>query len=200
MSAHRTIQPQPTTRAPIAPQADRARRYRRPTPRASAAPSHAADVKVEGLTTGDAGFDAGSTPAPVVINLCNDATSCATNTYRQLVLVSISPQHLWACEGGREVSSTAVTTGATVDHDRRRSVVPGAGQATRPLRRLVPATATTCFTGCRLTATSACTTHPGRRCHSDPRTIRNTVRTAACMCPQPRWPGYTAGRASVTPW
>ncbi|WP_375479343.1 L,D-transpeptidase [uncultured Jatrophihabitans sp.] len=83
------------------------------------APSHAdASVRIEGLTGRDAGFGAGSTPAPVVVHLGDDTTSCATNTYQHLVLVSISKQHLWACEGGRQVDETAVTTGATVDDDQ----------------------------------------------------------------------------------
>lgn len=75
-------------------------------------------VKVEGLSGAAAGFDAGATPPPVVVNLGDDAVSCASNTYRQLLLVSISKQHLWACEGGKQVNSSAVTTGATVDHDQ----------------------------------------------------------------------------------
>jgi lipoprotein-anchoring transpeptidase ErfK/SrfK len=84
----------------------------------STSSTRAAGVQVEGLTAGEAGFDAGSTPAPVVINLGDDGVSCATNTYRRLVLVSISRQHLWACQGGRQVSDAPVTTGATIDNDQ----------------------------------------------------------------------------------
>ena len=81
-------------------------------------PAAAKGVQVEGLTSQDAGFDAGTTPEPVVIRLGNDAASCATNTFHQLVLVSISKQHLWACDGNRQVDSTAVTTGKSIDHDQ----------------------------------------------------------------------------------
>jgi lipoprotein-anchoring transpeptidase ErfK/SrfK len=85
----------------------------------AAAPSGSSgSLRVEGLTGDDAGFEAGSTPAPVAINLGDDAASCATNTYQHLVLVSISKQHLWACEVGKQVDDTAVTTGATVDNDQ----------------------------------------------------------------------------------
>lgn len=47
----------------------------------------------------------------------DDATSCAGNHYAQLVLVSISRQHLWACEGQKQVNSTPVTTGETDNGD-----------------------------------------------------------------------------------
>lgn len=82
--------------------------------------SGAGPVQVEGLTTGAAGFAAGAAPppTPVVLSLGDDAVSCATNSYRQLVLVSISKQHLWACEGGKQVTSVAVTTGRTLDNDQ----------------------------------------------------------------------------------
>jgi lipoprotein-anchoring transpeptidase ErfK/SrfK len=83
------------------------------------APSRAAGgVQIEGLTNNGAGFRAAATPAPVVITLGSDVTSCATNTYRRLLLVSISRQHLWACDGSRQVNSTPVTTGKLVDHDQ----------------------------------------------------------------------------------
>lgn len=75
-------------------------------------------VQIEGLTHNDAGFRAGSTPTPVNITLGSDVTSCATNTYRRLVLVSISRQRLWACDGSQQVNSTPVTTGKVVDHDQ----------------------------------------------------------------------------------
>jgi lipoprotein-anchoring transpeptidase ErfK/SrfK len=70
---------------------------------------------VEGLTGGDA-FGAGATPAPVVISLGDDGMS--QNTYGRLVLVSISRQHLWTCQGSMQVRDAAVTTGATVDNDQ----------------------------------------------------------------------------------
>ena len=77
-------------------------------------------VQVEGRPTGASGFRAPSTPpaAPVVVSLGDDGISCATNANQQLLVVSISKQHLWACEGGKQVNSTAVTTGATVDNDQ----------------------------------------------------------------------------------
>jgi hypothetical protein len=56
--------------------------------------------------------------APAHLSLGDDAVSCAVNHYRKLVLVSIRRQHLWACDGAREVASTAVTTGKVVDHDQ----------------------------------------------------------------------------------
>ncbi len=94
-------------------------------PAAITAGTHAAAtptrVQVEGLNTGDdAEFGAASTPAPVpvVINLGAEPTSCLNNIYPQLVLVSISKQRLWACQGAKQVNSTPVTTGATVDSDQ----------------------------------------------------------------------------------
>ena len=75
-------------------------------------------MQVEGLDKASAQFAAGVTPAPVVVSTTDDGISCATNPYSQLVLVSISKQHLWACEGHREVDSTPVTTGKTVDNDQ----------------------------------------------------------------------------------
>ncbi|MGI8880124.1 MAG: L,D-transpeptidase [Jatrophihabitans sp.] len=39
------------------------------------------------------------------------------NTRYQLVLVSITAQHLWMCAHARQVYSTAVTTGAVAKHD-----------------------------------------------------------------------------------
>jgi lipoprotein-anchoring transpeptidase ErfK/SrfK len=50
--------------------------------------------------------------------LGDDAINCATNDYSRLVVVSISHQHLWACEGARQVRSTAVTTGKITDNDQ----------------------------------------------------------------------------------
>ena len=88
-------------------------------PPRSAATSGA--VTVEGRPTDAAAFHAAATPsaAPIVISLGNDdATSCTGNQYRQLVLVSISHQHLWACQRQRQVNSTAVTTGETDNGDQ----------------------------------------------------------------------------------
>ena len=78
----------------------------------------AAAAVVEGSAAGH-GFAAGSTPAPVVIKLKTDTiTSCAGSPFAKLLLVSISQQHLWACQGGRQVNSVPVTTGSVVDHDQ----------------------------------------------------------------------------------
>ena len=52
---------------------------------------------------------------PVVVRHEVEAANCSANGYRQLVLVSISSQHAWMCEGHRQVYSTPVTTGATFD-------------------------------------------------------------------------------------
>ena len=92
-----------------------------PAARAAARPgsgSTAGGVQVEGLTGSGTDFRAGSTPAPIAVTLGTDARSCATNTYRKLVIVSISKQHLWACEGAKQVNSTPVTTGKVVGHDQ----------------------------------------------------------------------------------
>jgi lipoprotein-anchoring transpeptidase ErfK/SrfK len=62
-------------------------------------------------------ISASVTPRPVTITLGDDAVSCLTNTYRKLVLVSITKQHLWACADHRQVNSTAVTTGASGSND-----------------------------------------------------------------------------------
>jgi lipoprotein-anchoring transpeptidase ErfK/SrfK len=76
-----------------------------------------ASVRVEGAE--DSRFAAGSTPAPVVINVNSDAvTSCASNTYTQLILVSISRQRLWACDGSKQVNGSPVTTGSVVNNDQ----------------------------------------------------------------------------------
>ncbi len=51
----------------------------------------------------------------VAVRPGSDVTACAGNTtYARLVLVSISEQHLWACEGRKQVNTTPVTTGASV--------------------------------------------------------------------------------------
>jgi|GEM_PF-1828094 len=39
-------------------------------------------------------------------------TVCSTNTKSQLILVNITQQHLWACQGPEQVYDSAVTTGA----------------------------------------------------------------------------------------
>jgi hypothetical protein len=74
---------------------------------------------LEGVTGGNAQYQPGSTPAPLVIKLKTDGpTSCATNRYAKLILVSISRQHLWACQGSTQVNSSPVTTGKITDGDQ----------------------------------------------------------------------------------
>lgn len=43
----------------------------------------------------------------------SEPTACAHNTKATYVLVDISAQHAWMCDGARQVNSSAVTTGAT---------------------------------------------------------------------------------------
>jgi lipoprotein-anchoring transpeptidase ErfK/SrfK len=94
----------------------------RSTVRVAGAPAPAgagfAGTQVAGLGADHAGYRAGLTPSPVVVALGADETTCARNTYAQLVLVSISRQHLWACAGARQVNSSAVTTGKVLDNDQ----------------------------------------------------------------------------------
>jgi lipoprotein-anchoring transpeptidase ErfK/SrfK len=42
-----------------------------------------------------------------------NASACASNTISQLIVVSISQRHLWACDNATEVYNTAVITGNT---------------------------------------------------------------------------------------
>ena len=74
-------------------------------------------VDVEGRTSSEAAFTRGSSPKPVVISLAADENTCADNAYAQRLIVSIDKQHLWACDGHRQVLQTPVTTGATAHHD-----------------------------------------------------------------------------------
>lgn len=71
------------------------------------------------LTTGTERYGPGATPAPLVVTLPDDdATSCAANTLSRLIVVSIRHQHMWVCEGRREVNESPITTGKSVDHDQ----------------------------------------------------------------------------------
>lgn len=84
-----------------------------------AAAANRRGTQFEGLTGDATQYQPGSTPAPIVINLKADRlTSCATNTYAQLILVSISQQHLWACQGSQQVNSSPITTGKMTDGDQ----------------------------------------------------------------------------------
>lgn len=89
-------------------------------PRQSAAsPAAVRQLQAEGFTSGESGFRAGATPAPAVIHVNSDAVrSCVQNTYRKLILVSLKSQHLWVCEGHRQVMDTPVTTGRTDNGDQ----------------------------------------------------------------------------------
>lgn len=78
-------------------------------------PSRGHGATVEGLTGDAARYRAGLTPAPIVVDLGTDVSSCGQNPYPTLLLVSISQQRLWACEGARQVDTTAVTTGRLTD-------------------------------------------------------------------------------------
>src|SRR5579875_602639 len=76
-------------------------------------------VQTEGFSSGESGYRAGATPAPVVLHLkSDDVSSCAQNTYSKLILVSVQSQHLWACQGHRQVSETPITTGRTDNGDQ----------------------------------------------------------------------------------
>jgi lipoprotein-anchoring transpeptidase ErfK/SrfK len=68
-------------------------------------------TQVDGLDAATSKYQQGTAPAPVTIQLAGDVTSCSGNQYAQLILVSISKQHLWACAQQKQVSTSAVTTG-----------------------------------------------------------------------------------------
>jgi lipoprotein-anchoring transpeptidase ErfK/SrfK len=90
----------------------------RPVKLAAATPKHATAAGAEGQTAGTRRYKPAATPTSQQIQLPADsATSCGGNQYDQLILVSISAQHLWVCEGSRQVNQTAVTTGNTDQHD-----------------------------------------------------------------------------------
>jgi lipoprotein-anchoring transpeptidase ErfK/SrfK len=60
-----------------------------------------------------------ASPTPPVENIqaAPDSTACLTNTAPTLVLVSISQQHVWMCQGRVQVNSTPATTGEVVNGD-----------------------------------------------------------------------------------
>lgn len=62
---------------------------------------------------GAAGTEQPANRATSVTVAADDGLACADNGHRQLVLVSVSAQHLWACNFRREVTQTPVTTGAS---------------------------------------------------------------------------------------
>jgi lipoprotein-anchoring transpeptidase ErfK/SrfK len=55
--------------------------------------------------------------APVQAGTETDSTACLRNTVAKFVLVSISKQHVWMCQGSRQVYATAATTGEVADGD-----------------------------------------------------------------------------------
>jgi L,D-transpeptidase catalytic domain len=70
-------------------------------------------------TPAPSGTPTPTAPAPPVqmINLKSDSSPCQTNTASQFVLVSISAQQAWMCQGTEQVNSTPVTTGNVSAHD-----------------------------------------------------------------------------------
>ena len=86
----------------------------KPTHRASAAESAAPArvVVTSGAAAPAAATPAATTPAPVTLAVGQDSTRCLDNTSGRLALVSISQQHVWMCDGPKQVYSTSATTGA----------------------------------------------------------------------------------------
>lgn len=83
--------------------------------RSAAEGRHTHGTAAPGTTARPRHHRAAGNASPVVVRHEVEAAHCAANAYRQLVLVSISSQHAWMCEGHRQVYSTPVTTGATFD-------------------------------------------------------------------------------------
>lgn len=78
-------------------------------------PPAAGPVHVEGAEADFTHFQPGATPtaAPVIARRMTESDSCAGNGYARLVLVDLSRQHAWMCDGQRQVYTTAVTSGAS---------------------------------------------------------------------------------------
>jgi hypothetical protein len=53
-----------------------------------------------------------ATPPTIVLGQLMDTTACSGNTAPTLVVVSISLQHVWMCQGRSQVDSSPATTGA----------------------------------------------------------------------------------------
>lgn len=88
------------------------------TQRTPATPS-AATVNQSPRRSAAAWRPAGTTPAVQRLTLPADhVSSCVQNSYRQLILVSVTQQHLWVCQGHRQINDTPVTTGRTVNGDQ----------------------------------------------------------------------------------
>jgi len=58
-----------------------------------------------------------STAPAAQISVEDDSTVCLSNHASSLVLVSISKQHAWMCQGHKQVNSTPVTTGELAHDD-----------------------------------------------------------------------------------
>ena len=101
-----------------------------------AAQGHRGTVTVEGRSAQDANYRPGDTPAPVVVQLGSDVTSCSDNTYSKLLLVSVSQQHLWACQGQKAGELHAGDDrGEGAPPADAAGLVAGAGQAAQPVPR-----------------------------------------------------------------
>jgi lipoprotein-anchoring transpeptidase ErfK/SrfK len=67
------------------------------------------------LTTNAPRTSVPATPPTIVLSQLMDSTACSGNAAPTLVVVSISLQHVWMCQGHSQVDTSAATTGA-VDH------------------------------------------------------------------------------------
>lgn len=85
-------------------------------PTGSAAGALAAAVVADATLVEHEALPSASPSAGTIIEIADEATPCAGND-GQLVLVSISAQHLWACDDDQDVTSTGVTTGRDSDDD-----------------------------------------------------------------------------------
>jgi lipoprotein-anchoring transpeptidase ErfK/SrfK len=89
--------------------------------RVTAATQPAADrARTSALQTNAPLTSAPATPPTIVLGQLRDSTACRGNTDRTLVVVSISLQHVWMCQGRSQVDSSAATTGAV----NRENVTP----------------------------------------------------------------------------
>jgi lipoprotein-anchoring transpeptidase ErfK/SrfK len=69
-------------------------------------------------TTGAASAPAAPVTAPPIqLHLASDSTACLRNTASTFVLVDLSQQHVWMCQGHKQVYSTPATTGEVVNGD-----------------------------------------------------------------------------------
>jgi lipoprotein-anchoring transpeptidase ErfK/SrfK len=78
---------------------------------ASTTPTNAPAPPSAAATSNSAASEPAVTAAPQVIADKVDSTPCQTNSATQLVLVNLSQQRAWMCQGHQQVNSTSVTTG-----------------------------------------------------------------------------------------